>query len=259
MIAQRIEPGDLIEKALCRSLLYDVLRACFSPPGQETLDRLTTPSTPEAISEAALLLGEATRVATQAFLSEAASATAQSIDAEYARLFGHTPHGQIPPYETEYGADDLFRQSEELADLSGFYNGFGLQLGRGRQERPDHVSAECEFLSFLACKEAYERIEDNQDAVLVVLEAERGFLRDHLGKFGMAFASSLENTAQHDFYRASARLLLELLSRDCEELGLEKGPRYLTVRRELEDDVPMACGATCPLLTHDTADLEEGE
>ena len=67
----------------------------------------------------------------------------------------HRPRGTITPYETEYGNEALFQQPQELGDLMGFYRAFGLAMKQDRRERADHISCECEFLMFLALKEAY--------------------------------------------------------------------------------------------------------
>ena len=247
-----------IDRALCRSILYDVLCECLSTPTQATMDRLSSVSTREAICEAAQEIGAAAAHATRELFSQAAQCDARELAEEFQRLFGHTAHGQVPPYETEYGSDDMFRQSEELADLGGFYRGFGLTLPPTRSERPDHVCAECEFLSFLACKEAYERIEARQEALEVVQRAEKLFLKEHLGRFGRAFALSLEKHTRHAFYRASAGLFLELLAHDCKELGIEQGQEFLAIREGRDDGVPMACGSSCPLLTSEPSDAEDG-
>jgi nitrate reductase assembly molybdenum cofactor insertion protein NarJ len=59
-----------------------------------------------------------------------------ALQAAYRRAFGLT--GSLC-YETEYGLPHEFRQSQELADLSGFYRAFGFEIGGAVRERPDHL------------------------------------------------------------------------------------------------------------------------
>jgi TorA maturation chaperone TorD len=79
------------------------------------------------------------------------------LTALHRRLFGHTVRGEVPAYETEYGDEALFQQPQELSDLGGFMQAFGLKLRPDAHERIDHVSCECEFLAFLGYKEAFAR------------------------------------------------------------------------------------------------------
>src|SRR4030067_283699 len=74
------------------------------------------------------------------------------LQAAYRRTFGAA--GSLC-YETEYGLPHEFSQSQELADINGFYRAFGFTIGGQVRERPDHVAAELEFMSILALHEAY--------------------------------------------------------------------------------------------------------
>ena len=65
---------------------------------------------------------------------------------------------------------------------------FGLMLRPDAHERIDHVSCECEFLCFLAYKEAYARTAGDTDMLAVTQRATALFLRDHLGRFAPAFS-----------------------------------------------------------------------
>ena len=59
----------------------------------------------------------------------------------------------FPPYETEYGNEALFQQPQEMGDLMGFYQAFGLTVRVDEHERCDHISCKCrKFLLFLLSK-----------------------------------------------------------------------------------------------------------
>jgi TorA maturation chaperone TorD len=212
-----------------------------------------------ALVEAAALL-DTSRLAAEPLL-KAARAFADSVPADaagltapHARLFGHS-QGLVCPFETEYGSGGSFRQPQELADIAGFYLAFGLRASAGADERADHVACECEFMGFLARKEAFvlastrepdgigaSEAEEMQD---VVLRAAAGFLRDHLARFGLAFATRLVKESGGGFFGALGGVLIGLLHFECERLGVPAGAPTLQVRPPALDDVPMGCGTAC--------------
>jgi DMSO reductase family type II enzyme chaperone len=242
-----------IETALCRSAFYEALAAGFRPPSAEMLTRIASPE------GAAGLLAAAGRLDPRLVpLVRRLAATARPPEAlalEYRRLFGHTARGEVPLYDTEYGADDLFRQPNEIADVAGFYAAFGLVLAPGAGERPDHVSCECEFMMFLARKEAHAL--EGSDAALgeETRRAMRLFLRDHLGRFLPAVGARLERADPAGFYGALGALAARLVGDECARFGVEAGARSLGLRPAVEDRVPMACGS-CPLGGGDAGDAD---
>lgn len=67
-----------------------------------------------------------------------------------------------------------------LSDIAGFYKAFGLSPS---EELPiDHLSVESEFMAQLLLREAYALTNDNEEMREIVVDAERKFLRDHLGR-----------------------------------------------------------------------------
>lgn len=110
------------------------------------------------------------------------------LQSAYVHTFGLT--GSLC-YETEYGLPHEFRQSQELADLCGFYRAFGLELGGAVRERPDHVATELEFMYVLALKEAYAAQQGVLEHVEVCEAAQGKFLREHLGRWLELFARSV--------------------------------------------------------------------
>ncbi len=235
------------DTALCRATLYAALALGFRPATTETLDRLANADAAAALADAALVLE--TR-AGAAELGTCAAALAQSdvnlghLAAAYRRLFGHTARGEVPAYETEYGSEALFQQPQELGDLAGFMRAFGLRLREDAHERIDHVSCECEFLSFLACKQAYAIDTNDQEMLEVTARATKLFLRDHLGRFASAFARRLVRADADGFYGALGRLLLTLVDADCRRFGVATGPEGLGLRPDPATcAAPMGCAA----------------
>lgn len=175
------------------------------------------------------------------------------------RLFGHSARGAVPPYETEYGAEALFQQPQEMGDLMGFYNAFGLALNGRQHERADHVSCECEFLCFLALKEAYA-LEHGDDSMLEeTRKAERLFLRDHLARFLPAFAKKLVREDAGGLYGFLGGVGYGFIVLECARFSVRLGPENLTLRPADDERVPMACGSgECPAMPG-VSELDETE
>jgi DMSO reductase family type II enzyme chaperone len=242
-----------IDLALCRSTLYSALALGFRPPTEETLARLGSQEGAEALADAAAVLDtdtelELVRAARALAITKAATVT--ELTGSFERLFGHTARGPVPPYETEYGTETPFQQPYELGDLTGFYRAFGLTLNTEEHERADHVSCECEFLSFLALKEAYAL--EKQDASMLeeTRKATRLFLHNHLGRFLIAFVRKLAREDRGGFYSSLANLSSTFITQECTRLGIPLGPKSLSLRQVTNDSVPMGCGdgADCPLM-----------
>jgi len=247
-------PDDAaIDVALARSVVYRAITLGLRPPARESADAPFDSAAPETLRAAATLLdahapsGEALLPAVETFCALASSPADR--ETAHARLFGHS-RGLVCPFETEYGADGAFRQPQELADIAGTYLAFGLRSPEGGDERVDHAACECEFMDFLARKEAYGlgtlRLSADQavtrEQLQTVRGAARGFLREHLGRFGRAFASLLIKEGAGGFHAGLGALLFRFLTQECQRFGLPPGPPSLELRPPVPDDTPMACG-----------------
>lgn len=240
-VDQDISP---IDAALCRATIYSALALAFRPPTDETITRIIEPENSAALAAAAALIDSSSKTnLAGAFETLAASGRAVSILASsYRALFGHTARGIVAPYETEYGNEALFQQPQELGDLMGFYRAFGLAMRADRRERADHISCECEFLAFLAMKEAYALEHHNSAMLEDTVKAQKLFLRDHLGRFLPTFTQQLGREHAAGFYAKLADLCLRFVSQETNRLGIRLGAANLPLRPADDERVPMACG-----------------
>jgi nitrate reductase assembly molybdenum cofactor insertion protein NarJ len=148
------------------------------------------------------------------------------LQALHRRTFGLT--GSLC-YETEIGLPHEFRQSQELADIAGFYRAFGFQLGGRVHERPDHLAVELEFMYALALKQAYALSAGEAEQAQVCQEAQVKFLQDHLGRWVGLFAETLARlqadqagaSAAENPYLALARFCAALVAADAVRLGVD--------------------------------------
>jgi TorA maturation chaperone TorD len=151
--------------------------------------------------------------------------------------------------EIEYGdiqADPLF-QPHRLADLAAFYAAFGLEMAPDAAERHDHISIELEFMCVLAAKEAYalEHQLDGEQAALC-REAQKKFLREHLGRWTPAFTRRLARMAGETTLGALANFAREFITEDCARSKVSPGSEDLLLRPidESSESLCASCGIT---------------
>lgn len=167
-----------------------------------------------------------------------------ALQAEHRRAFGLA--GSLC-YETELGLPNEFRQSQELADIAGFYRAFGFAVGGAVRERPDHVAAELEFMHVLALKEAYAAENGVAEHVEICVDAQRKFLQDHLARWVGPLAEALERSAGTGPYVALARLAADFVQADARRLGAQIEARSLVGARPTPIGPDLSC-EDCPVV-----------
>ncbi|OGH56446.1 MAG: hypothetical protein A3G34_12445 [Candidatus Lindowbacteria bacterium RIFCSPLOWO2_12_FULL_62_27] len=160
------------------------------------------------------------------------------IERDWQETFGLTDGGPFSLCESEYGMAHIFQKSNRLADISGFYRAFGVEPRAGA-ERPDHLSVEFEFLSFLAAKEAHALLENRTDRAEVSREAERMFLSDHTGHFCVGLFKRLVDG--QGFYASVSRLGLEAIEWIFSQLSISE-PCQAALAGAMGPEEPMQCG-----------------
>ena len=238
---------------LLRSRLYAVLARGFSAPPREAKQWESQVAETGTLLAAfqelpgAVPVADALRVFQRATAAATDQPAIEAVTADYLELFVNLRSGAgIPPYETEYtgGSNDFFK-NQQLADLMGFYNAFGVgpRGGDGFHERPDHIAVELEFFQFLVWKESRAREAGDTEHLAVCVEAEQAFLREHLGCWLEVFARAVEKTVGEGLYPALAKLLRAAVAWDANTLGVTLRPLSALPPRPPEPE-PMTCGAT---------------
>jgi TorA maturation chaperone TorD len=177
------------------------------------------------------------------------SKDSKDLGVAYTSLFGPADTERPPPYETEYGQPHVFSQAQALADISGFYIAFGLQLSQLVKERPDYLGTELEFMHILMQKEEYANSLGETDKAAICADAQRTFLDDHLGRWAPPFCATLGKSNSSGFYATLGRLTLKFIDGECKYLGLEPQkvswtPSPMTLLEEEEIGCPAdRCGA----------------
>jgi len=233
--------------ALARSALYELLSVGFLYPAEETI-----PGLRRGAQELTLLAEELAWSETGRELAglqrRLDALEAAPLLGEYVQAFGHTISTDCPPYAGEYSQDHVFQKSQTLADLSVFYQSFGVALNPELKERPDHLSIELEFMHLLALKEAYAELHQHgEDKVLLCRQAQEAFLRRHLAPWALSFARRLERKAgRESTYGALAGLLKAHLKREFAVFHL-KAATVLSPSPSPVPETDEGCEG-CPLL-----------
>jgi TorA maturation chaperone TorD len=227
------------EEALARALLLRLLSQAFAYPTAPEVERLVGEDVPLALG-ARRHLPDAVCRALTAFAGAVKGTTAIELEARYCEVFTHVHSADCPLYETDYGPRDVWRQSNTLADIAGFYRAFGFDPAG---ERPDHVSVELEFLHVLAYKEAWATAHGEGAKADVCRDAALAFERDHALRWLPGLAARAEALGSAGPFAAVARLLAELCVVESERTGVSP-PEDLPVptgASDVDDDAPSLC------------------
>ncbi len=241
-----------IDVAIARSFLYRYLALAYEGPEEDNWAVLTSAKSQGLLDSAVRVLGEAAPAlaeAATAFRTHCKLYGFEPFLNSCLEAFGHAARGRCPLNEIEYGdlkADPLF-QPHRLADLAAFYRAFGLQVADDADERHDHICLELEFMSFMAAKEAYalEHQLDPEDLVLG-RNAQRRFLREHLGRWTPALARRLVRMAADSPLGALANLTRAFIEAECVCVGVVPGSEDLLLRPadEAAESLCSSCGAS---------------
>jgi putative dimethyl sulfoxide reductase chaperone len=226
-----------IARALTRAAIYRLLGSAFAHP---------SPSTVAAVAEAAELAARAAGLVVAAKLRELATAARASGPDEVARAYVSALErpGGCSPYEGSYGAAPL------LAGKGAAPTDIAFGMTPGAAEVEDHIAAELEFMSVLALKEAAALVEGVAEHVEVTRNAETAFLRDHLGRWGGAFAEALPAITTVMYFTKASELLTAWLAADMSHLGVEVALLAAGQTVDPEEARPF----TCPIAATETED-----
>lgn len=214
-----------IKVALCRSGFYQFLASGFLYPEQELFALVRDGAVVKELRSCARGLipgGKADLLEAIGNLeSSFESLTLENLQAEHRRIFGHTISKTSSPFETEYGGSTIFRQTHDLGDIAGFYRAFGLEVSDDIKERLDHISTELEFMHFLTYKEAYAREHHGKKKSEDCLEAQRKFLKMHLGRWAPLFFERLASKEESGFYKKIALVAENFLASEARFLNVK--------------------------------------
>jgi TorA maturation chaperone TorD len=132
--------------------------------------------------------------------------TLKNLQTDFTRLFIGADKVLAPPWESVHFGDDRLLFQQRTLRVRAWYQRFGLEAERIHQEPDDHIGLELLFLSHLA-KLGIQALSDQDNARFEeLLEAQREFVRDHLGAWALTWCGLVEQHAKTDFYKGLAFL-----------------------------------------------------
>ncbi|MCY3727889.1 MAG: molecular chaperone TorD family protein [Nitrospira sp.] len=266
-VGSSVKDSPAVERALARSKFYLLLSWSYLyPEDDEFLDYLQSGELVEdgraALNSLKAALPAPADQATEEVLqgisdhfdevenwvsSEGMNWDIQDLRDEHRRVFSNVIALDCPPYETLFGNDHVFGQSYVMGDIAGFYSAFGVQLSQDIHERLDHLSVELEFLHFLAYKESYALCHDGPEKLKTVVEAEKKFVKEHVGRWVPLFSGMLKKKAEYGFYKLVADLTSQWVAFEIAYLGVTPQPYSETDYRPASfvspEGISFECGA----------------
>lgn len=165
----------------------------------------------------------------------------ERLTSEFRQIFSHNLTPDCPPYETQYGSSHIFWQSQQLADIAGFYKAFGLALDNAAHERVDHIAVELEFMGYLALKEAYALEGKKEAQAKICQDAQRKFLKDHLGRWLSPFRDRIQHKLPESAYANLINTLAKFVEWDCQRLAVQPEVLSFDASRQAEAPVDNGC------------------
>ena len=208
---------DLISELTSRAAIYGCLAKSLGPP-QESLSDLGFLEDLFKSFETMDIEGLEKRVSAVREELGREGVTADILNSEYTHLFHR---GACPPYETSYNPERSFSKTNDLADIAGFYRAFGI---KHKDEAPDHIVSELEFMGLLCLKEALAVANSMQEEAEICSEARRKFLSEHLGDWVCKYSMRMRNEARLGVYPAIADLVCSFVTLDAagaQQVGTE--------------------------------------
>ena len=152
---------------------------------------------------------------------------AEALAVEYTRLFDAGAHGTRCSLN---GGLQHGPQMKVMEEAVRFYNHFGLTLAEDRQELPDHLTTELDFLHFLSCGE--QQLSERGEATRSYELAQRDFIARHPGRWVPVMHGKLAGLQPLPLFLALSALLQRLLEHELSRLQAIHGRASLGVSGE---------------------------
>ncbi len=245
-----IKITESVEDLLVASQIYQFLSTCLLEPNKEALEILNNAEYMSEVKSCISTSGNREMLEVFELLSKSLEGNdVENLGWGYRATFGGaTVAMDCPPYEMYYSGSQIWQQTQDLADISGTYKAYGIEMEENSTtSRWDHVAVELEFLHYLTYKLAYAIENHSEEEQESCISGKKKFLYAHIGRWIKAFSTSVVKKTPEEFYRHAATLAslfvhseMVNLSVDAEEIDEYMGnePDYL---QRLEGKSASAC------------------
>jgi DMSO reductase family type II enzyme chaperone len=235
---------EQVSLGLDRARVYRALAQLFRRPDADSVQESSERNLPELCAALERLTQDSGLISGATILRDLlTSADVDQLRAGYHRAFDESSAGRCAPTEMDQlgGAPQLEQtRTFEMADVAGFYKAFGVEVVSSGP-RPDHITAELEFMNLLAVKESIALQEEgDREHAEICRNAARAFLRDHLGRWAPRFGECLAESDGDPVFRTLGRLLGGFVALDAEMLDAQNAPVHRLSLERNEDSAPLA-------------------
>jgi DMSO reductase family type II enzyme chaperone len=213
-------PPQIDDATLARSELYGLLADALDFPSREVHMRVEAGVLRDELAALIDALPYEIDVSTHLHALAAADDYV-AFQGEYIRIFDvGAVRPPCPLYDGEWGGSRKHAMEEVLR----FYRFFGMKMGDGTHDLPDHVSIELEFMRVLAVTEGMARA--NGGDTLPLLRAQRDFLQRHPGRWWPLLQRKLAAQEPPPFYAALASIVGAVFAADAAYLrdAIDRAP-----------------------------------
>jgi TorA maturation chaperone TorD len=185
MTSESVTKPDAATKLLAEAAEWRLLGLLFACPHRDWHEQVAALSV---------------EVQTDTLQVAARAALEQATESAYHTAFG--PGGPAAPREVSYRQTAL--TGDYLAELLAFYKAFAYCPPR--DDPPDHIATEIDFLAYLRLKQAFAAARDDDAQSAVTAEAARYFVQDHLATTAVPLARMLKASGICYLAQAAANL-----------------------------------------------------
>lgn len=196
------------DRAFFRSRVYELLAHCFGKPIEEFFTFITDKEFMDNIQEAIDMTYPIPIHDIKEAVNDVKDISFDTFNTWYEGLVNQKINFF---YECKY--HHPLSAIEEMADIAGFYRAFGVYV---KEERPDYLSMELEFMRLIALKESKALLTGDMENHEICLSAQKKFLEAHLGRWT---ATVTKVTGEIKFYAPMSRFLHKWIIRECEYLN----------------------------------------
>jgi DMSO reductase family type II enzyme chaperone len=208
---QQLGSADL---SIARSRMYFLLAAGFSFPTESVHAQLTDGTYAEDVSTVLAVCAPELREAAD-IESLRTESSFEDFEAAYLSAFEtNMPEPSVSLYEGSYVQKN--NRPALLLEIKGFYHNFGLEMDASVNDLEDTLTAEFEFMQFLAAKEA--AAEENGTDSSPYQRAQHDFMARHLAAWLPAFNNAVANQVRNGVFVSLAKLAADFVARDFNAL-----------------------------------------